>query len=136
MLYEELKEYKKSLEGYQSILSLLPPNDSERYFKLAWSLTRVSFKKMGIFVSIMEINPLWTRNPLAGTLTNGEDLHCLLRQNQSSEILAIITCDPSVYTTDHPDLIVCSFMENSIGPKRVKKEPRELSKRQGNSQLC
>ena len=41
-LYEELKEYKKALEGYQSILSLLPPTDSERYFKLAWSLTRVS----------------------------------------------------------------------------------------------
>ena len=25
-----------------------------------------------------------------------------------------------VYTIDHPDIIVCSFMEQSIGPKRVK----------------
>ena len=74
-----------------------------------------------------------------GTLTNSEDpdemqhnaafhqgLHCLLRQNRSSEkeiqyFLEIITCDPSIYTMDHPDLIIiCYFMENSIGPKRVK----------------
>ena len=32
----------------------------------------------------------------------------------------IITCDPSTYTMDHPDFIVCSFMESSIGLKRVK----------------
>ena len=30
--------------------------------------------------------------------------------------------DPSIYTMDHPDFIVCSFMENSIGLKRVKRE--------------
>ena len=59
-----------------------------------------------------------------GTLANSEDpdemphnvafhqgLHCLLRQNQSSEkemqyFLEIITCDTSIYTMDHPDLIV------------------------------
>ena len=34
--------------------------------------------------------------------------------------LEIITCDASIYTMDHPDFIVCSFMENSICPKRVK----------------
>ena len=28
----------------------------------------------------------------------------------------ILTCDPSI---DHPDFIVCSFMENSIGLKSV-----------------
>ena len=42
ILYEQQKEYTKSLEGYQRVLALLPPTDSERYFKLAWSLTRVS----------------------------------------------------------------------------------------------
>ena len=31
-----------------------------------------------------------------------------------------MTCDPSRYIMDHPDFIVCSFMENSIGLKRVK----------------
>ena len=51
-----------------------------------------------------------------------QGLHCLLRQNRSSakEIqycLEIITCDPSVYTMDKHDFIVCSFMENSIGMK-------------------
>ena len=51
-----------------------------------------------------------------------QDLHFLFRQNQSSEkeiqyILEIITCDLSIYTMDHPDFIVCSFMEKSIGLK-------------------
>ena len=37
-----------------------------------------------------------------------QGLHCLLRQNRSSEkelkyILEIITYGPSIYTTDHPD---------------------------------
>ena len=56
-----------------------------------------------------------------GTLANSEDpdemphnaafhqgLRCLLRQNGSPEkeieyCLKIITCDPSLYTMDHPD---------------------------------
>ena len=51
-------------------------------------------------------------------------LHCLLRQNRSSvkEIqcfLEIITCDPSIYIMDYPDLNVSNFMENFIGPKWV-----------------
>ena len=51
--------------------------------------------------------------------------HCLLTNNQSSEkeiqyILEIITWDPSIYTMDHPDLIVSHFMKNSTGPKWVK----------------
>ena len=29
----------------------------------------------------------------------------------------MIICDPFVYETDHPDFIVCSFVENSIGLK-------------------
>ena len=31
-----------------------------------------------------------------------------------------ITCDPAIYTMDHPDLTVSNFMGNSIGPKGVK----------------
>ena len=54
-----------------------------------------------------------------------QELHCLLRQNQSSEeeiqyYLEIKTCDPSIYTIDHPDLTVSKFMENSIRLQRVK----------------
>ena len=53
-----------------------------------------------------------------------QGLHCLLRQNQSSEkeiqyILKIITCDPSIYSMDHRDLTVSNLLENSIGLKRV-----------------
>ena len=33
--------------------------------------------------------------------------------------MEIVNCDTSIYTMDHPDFIVCSFMENSIGLKRV-----------------
>ena len=33
--------------------------------------------------------------------------------------LNIITCDPSIYTIDHPDLTVSTFMENTIGIKWV-----------------
>ena len=45
--------------------------------------------------------------------------------NRSSEkeiqySLKIITCDPSIYIMDHPNFNVCSFMESSIGLKRVK----------------
>ena len=54
-----------------------------------------------------------------------QDLHCLLRQNRSSEkeiqyFLEIITCDPSVSTMNYTDLTVSNFMENSIGTMRVK----------------
>ena len=70
-----------------------------------------------------------------GTLANSEDpdemphvafhlgLHCLLRQNRSSEKNKqyfgeeIITFDPSIYTMDQPAFIVYSFMENSVGLK-------------------
>ena len=73
-----------------------------------------------------------------GTLVNSEDpddmlhnlafhqgLHYLLRKIRSTEkekqyFGEIIICDPSIYTMDHPAFIVCSFMENSIGVKRVK----------------
>ena len=85
-------------------------------------------------------NPFWTGNPLTGTLSNSEDpdemlhnaafhlgLHYLVRQSQSSKkemqyFLAVIIYDPSVYIKDHPDFVVCSFMEFSICLKRVKKQ--------------
>ena len=59
--------------------------------------------------------------PHSGTFHQG--LLCLRRQNQSSEnliqdFLDIITCDPSIYIKDHPDFIVCSFMEDLIDLKR------------------
>ena len=61
-----------------------------------------------------------------------QGLHCLLRRNRSSgkfkeihdyvqQWLGIIACDPSINTMDHPDLIMCHFMENSFGTQRVKK---------------
>ena len=61
---------------------------------------------------------------LASTKGNEKDI-LKLRQKGSSEkdtlfFGKIINCDPSIYTMDHPDFIVCSFMENSIGSKRVK----------------
>ena len=39
---------------------------------------------------------------------------------QRKNIVKIVTCDPTIsIMMDHPDFIVCSFMENSIGLKRV-----------------
>ena len=67
-----------------------------------------------------------------GTLANSEDpdemthhaafrqgLHCLLRQNHSSEkeiqfFFGIITCDPSIYTTDHPSLLYCMELNGNF----------------------
>ena len=75
------------------------------------------------------------QKPLTGTLAKSEDpdemlhiaafhlgLHCLLRQNRSSEkeiqyFLEIITFNRSIYRMDN--LIVYSFTENSVGPQRV-----------------
>ena len=55
-----------------------------------------------------------------------QGIHCSLRQNPSSEkynfYSEIISCVPSIYPNTPPDFIVCSFMENSIGLKRVKYE--------------
>ena len=73
-----------------------------------------------------------------GTLENSEDpdemphdvafhqgLHCLQRQCQSSKKVLqyfweIITGDPSIYTVDHTDFIVCSYIENLVSLKRVR----------------
>ena len=46
-------------------------------------------------------------------------------QQYNLQIWEHVTCNLSIhdciiYTLDHPDIIVCSFMEQSIGPKRVK----------------
>ena len=59
------------------------------------------------------IHPLRTGNPYMGIMTNIEDpdektafhqgLHCLLSKNRSTEKKYIITCNPAIYITDHPD---------------------------------
>ena len=62
-----------------------------------------------------------------GTFPNSEDpvemrqnvafhqgLHCLQRQT-----FLYITCSTSIYTMNHSGFIISSFMENSIGQKRV-----------------
>ena len=72
-----------------------------------------------------------------GTLANSEDpdkmphdaafhqgLLCLPRKKlifreRNTIFWEIIICDPSIYTMDHPIFIVCSFMENSIGLKKI-----------------
>ena len=72
---------------------------------------------------VFTINPLKTEKTNPDILTISEDpdemphdapfhlgLHCLLRQNRSPRkntmLSEIISCDPSMYTMDHPDLIV------------------------------
>ena len=48
-----------------------------------------------------------------------QGLHCLLRQKRSSEkeilfLREIITCDPSIYTMNHPKFIVSNQKEEFI----------------------
>ena len=47
-------------------------------------------------------------------------LHYLLRQANPQRkkyiFMEIRTCDPSIYTMDHPDLTVSNFMEHTNGP--------------------
>ena len=54
-------------------------------------------------------------------------LHCLLlkaklifRERNIILFGNYISCNPSIYTMNHPDLIASNFMENSIDLKRVK----------------
>ena len=54
-----------------------------------------------------------------------QGLHCLLKQfdlQRKEYIFGNYNLDPSIYTMDHTDFIVCSFMENSIGLKSVKED--------------
>ena len=51
-----------------------------------------------------------------------QGLHCLLSQHlclgkKIIIILEIITCNPLIYTMDHPNLTIAKFMENSNGLK-------------------
>ena len=43
-----------------------------------------------------------------------------LQRKKYKLFLEIITCDPSIYTMDHPDLTVSIFIGNSIGTQTVK----------------
>ena len=50
-------------------------------------------------------------------------MHCLLCKEKENHFCGeIITCGPSIYTMDHPDLTVLNFIENSISLKRVKNQ--------------
>ena len=40
-------------------------------------------------------------------------------QRKNKIFMEIITCNPSIYTLNHPDLTVSIFMEQSNGLKRV-----------------
>ena len=62
------------------------------------------------------------------TKQTNQGRHCLRRQNQSSEkeieyFLEIITCDPSIYTMDHPHpvFMVSSSMVIPLVQKGLKK---------------
>ena len=84
-----------------------------------------------------DVNPLLNGNLQMGTLENNEDpddithrtafhQRCTvflnkidLQWKKYNIILQIITCDPSIYTLDHPDLTVSNIMENSIYKQRV-----------------
>ena len=81
------------------------------------------------------------RNPQTGTLANSADpdkmpdtaafhqgLHCLHRIKLSLEkeiqfYLEIITCDPSIYTTNHPKVIASYLVVELIRIQRVKPLP-------------
>ena len=57
---------------------------------------------------------------------------CYYGQNISSEketqhFWKIITCDPSIYTTNYPDLTVSNFRETPNGLQRVKPIARHQS---------
>ena len=61
-----------------------------------------------------------------GTLANSDDISSgsslfakTISIFKEKNHFLILTYDPSIYTVDHPHFIVCSFMENSIGLKRV-----------------
>ena len=42
-----------------------------------------------------------------------------LQQKEYNAFLKTLTCDPLNIYIDHSNFVVCSFMENSIGLKRV-----------------
>ena len=47
-----------------------------------------------------------------------QGIHCLLRQKQSKKAIQyfykILTCDPSIYTMDHPKFILSNWKEEPI----------------------
>ena len=62
---------------------------------------------------------------MGGKESNQTNKHCLLVNTKSifrerkTTFSEIITCDPSMFIIDYPDLTVPNFMKNSVGPERV-----------------
>ena len=101
-----------------------------------------------IYFWVIYLNPLYTGNPLRGTLANSEDpdemqhyaafhqgLHCLqrLKQPLGTQIhhnLENSTCDPLKYTMSTSILIVSICMGNSIRIQRVSYVRRQASSMQ------
>ena len=48
-----------------------------------------------------------------------DNTHILFQRKRYNFPFEKLTCGPSIYTIDQPDIIVCSFIENSIDMKRV-----------------
>ena len=65
--------------------------------------------------------PLLTTNEFAfpSTLYLYSYFLCRLKTHNRLGWGEVATLDPLIFTMDHPDFIVCSFMEITIGPKRV-----------------
>ena len=76
------------------------------------------------FVNPLSTGKLWQTVKTDEKAAFHQGLHCLPRQNQPSEneiqYFLETTCDPSIHKMDHPDFIVCNFMEKSIGLKVLK----------------
>ena len=84
---------------------------SVRFHILSYQMFVLTFK------GTMYIGKKWR----PGNAAFYQGLHCLLSLIRSSKkerhFFLIIAFDTSIYAMDHSDLIVCSFMENLIGPK-------------------
>ena len=72
---------------------------------------------MGTIAINSEVSP--DEMPHKAALNQG--LHCLqFNKKEIKYFFEIITCNPSLFTMDHPNLTVCGLLETSIGLKRGK----------------
>ena len=79
-------------------------------------VTHNAFQMFELFVDRKPLNRY-----IQVTLANSEDPDEMAHNQKKKYIFVeIIINDPSTYTMDNPDFMVCGFMENSIGLKKVK----------------